>query len=272
MTAALGSRFNVSEDELRIVAQRVGIQSLPSVLAIQLRHGTAEALDAAIDRATGMLVSRGLIVDGVVADELLQLLQVLQRPDRELAMRLVTPDGISRVSVARRGTRLVTARRIGDDIELRGIAGEARLDAAVAALVAELPRSEAAQITPVGAPQQEMHERLTGTHDSAELADRIRALGADSQTAMLLGSALGTRAAFAEIVYYALSAEDDRIARAPAAVGVFYTKRGRIIGAPSASPSGQIWSTLKPGSDHTIGQAIGQLVELGVEHWGGIGD
>ncbi|WP_207558915.1 ESX secretion-associated protein EspG, partial [Mycobacteroides abscessus] len=100
----------------RVVAQRVGIQSLPAVLAIRLRHGTDEALDAAIDRATGMLVSRGLIIDGVVADELLELLQVLQRPDRELAMRLVTPDGISRVSVARRGTRLVTARRIGDDI------------------------------------------------------------------------------------------------------------------------------------------------------------
>lgn len=268
MTAALGSRFNVTEDELRVVAQRVGIQSLPSVLAIRLRHSTDEALDAAIDRATGMLVSRGLIVDGMVADELLELLQVLQRPDRELAMRVVTPDGIARVSVARRGTRLVMARRIGDDVELRGIAGEARLDAAVAALVAELPRSEAAQITPVGAPHQEMRERLSGTHDSAELADRIRALGADSQTAMLLGSALGSRAAFAEIVYYALSTNDDRIARAPAAIGVFYTKRGRIVGAPSASPNGQIWSTLKPGSDHTIGQAVRQLVELSDEGWG----
>ncbi|OLT79874.1 ESX secretion-associated protein EspG [Mycobacteroides chelonae] len=264
MTAALGSRFNVTEDELRVVAQRVGIQSLPAVLAIRLRHGTDEALDAAIDRATGMLVSRGLIVDGVVAEELLELLQVLQRPDRELAMRVVTPDGISRVSVARRGTRLVAGRRIGDDIELRGIAGEARLEAAIAALVAELPRAAAAQITPVGAPQQEMSERLSGTHDAAELADRIRALGADSQTAMLLGS----RAAFAEIVYYALSAEDDRIARAPAAIGIFYTKRGRIVGAPSTSPNGEIWSTLKPGSDHTIGQAIRQLVELSDEGWG----
>ncbi|WP_131806721.1 ESX secretion-associated protein EspG, partial [Mycobacteroides abscessus] len=135
-------------------------------------------------------------------------------------------------------------------------------------LVAELPRSEAAQITPVGAPQQEMRERLTGTHDSAELADRVRALGADPQTAMLLGSALGSRAAFAEIVYYALSAEDDRITRAPAAIGVFYTKRGRIVGAPSISPNGQIWSTLKPGSDHTIGQAVRQLVELSDEGWG----
>ena len=48
----------------------------------------------------------------------------------------------------------------------------------------------------------------------------------------------------------------------PAAVGVFYTKRGRIVGAPSASPSGQLWTTLKAGSDHAIKQAIGQLVEL----------
>jgi hypothetical protein len=61
--------------------------------------------------------------------------------------------------------------------------------------------------------------------------------------------------AFAEIVYYALCTDQDRISRRRAAVGVFYTKRGRIVAAPSASPSGQLWTTLKPGSDHAIGQA-----------------
>jgi ESX secretion-associated protein EspG len=51
-------------------------------------------------------------------------------------------------------------------------------------------------------------------------------------------------------------------------VGVFYTKRGRIVGAPSASPSGQLWATLKAGSDHAVVGAIGQLVELCDEGWG----
>lgn len=74
-------------------------------------------------------------------------------------------------------------------------------------------------------------------------------------------------AAFVEIVYYALSVDAGRISRRPAAVGIFYTKRGRIVGAPSASPSGQLWTTLKPGSDHAISQAIGQLVELSDDGW-----
>jgi hypothetical protein len=120
---------------------------------------------------------------------------------------------------------------------------------------------------PVGAPLDAAAEALSGSHDAALLSDRIRALGAEARTAMLLGSALASRLAFAEIVYYALDGEADRISRCPAAVGVFYTKRGRIVGAPSASPNGQLWTTLKAGSDHAIKQAVGQLVELSTERW-----
>jgi hypothetical protein len=86
---------------------------------------------------------------------------------------------------------------------------------------------------------------------------------------MLLGSALASRQAFAEIVYYALDADEDRVSRSVAAVGVFYTKRGRIVAGPSASPAGQLWTTLKAGSDHAISQAVGQLVELSGGRWGG---
>lgn len=269
MTVAVHSGLTVTDDELQVAAARVGVQSFPAVLLIRTRHATEEALTTAVDRATGTLAGRGLIVDGVVAPELAGPLRALQRPDRELAMRLVTPDGIARVSVVRQGNQIVTARRIHNDIELRVLAGVADLAAATTALIAEMPQAQAAQITPVGAPLQEMSERLSGNHDAMKLADSVRALGADTKTSMLLGSALASREAFAEIVYYALSVDDDRIVRAPAAVGVFYTKRGRIVGAPSASPTGQIWTTLKPGSNHTIGQAIGQLVELCVDKWAG---
>lgn len=269
MTAAVESRFVLTDDEMQIAAARVGVQSFPAVLMIRPRHGTQTESDAAGDKATATLVSRGLIVDGIVAPELAELLGVLQRPDRELAMRLVTPEGMARVTVVRRGHRLVLARRVANDIELRQIPGDAGRDVAAAALIAELPKSAAAQIPPVGATLAEITERLGGSHDSAELADQIRALGAEPKAAMLLGSALSSRQAFAEIVYYALSTDDDRISRVPAAVAVFYSKRGRIVGAPSISPSGVIWSTLKPGSDHSIGQAIDQLLELSAENWTG---
>lgn len=269
MTTAVAPQFVLTDDEVQVIAARVGIQGFPTVLGIRPRHGTVDALTAACDHATKALMARGLISDGEVMPELVPLLQALQRPDRELAMRLMTPDGLARLAVVRRGGLGVVARRVSNEITLRVLEGGAGLGVVTRVLIGELPAAQAAQIMPVGAPLDAMSRQLSGTHDPAQLADRIRALGAEPRAAMLLGSALGSRAAFAEIVYYALCSDADRISRRPAAVGVFYTKRGRIVGAPSASPSGQLWTTLKPGSEHAISQAIGQLVELSDDGWEG---
>ena len=268
MTTSLMPRITLTDDQLQAAGSRVGVHSFPTVLAVRPRHGTVDQLHSALDDATEALAERGLISDGSVDTDLVAMLQALQRPDRELAMRLVTPDGTALVSVARRGTISVLARRIGNDIVLGGIASPGELRDAIQALSTELPPSNAAQFEAVGAPLDAMAEALSGTHDSVVIADRIRALGAEPRTAMLLGAALGSRQAFAEVVYCALVGVEDRVSRGAAAVGVFYTKRGRIIAAPSASPTGQLWTTLKPGSDHAFGKAIGQLVELSGERWG----
>lgn len=268
MTTAVASEFCFTDDELQVIAERVGAQSFPVVLGIQLRHSNIDVCTAARDHATEMLMKRGLIDDGEVTDDLVPLLHALQRPDRELAVRLVTPEGMARIAILRRGTLGVLARRVGNEILVRRLDGGGGLAAVSRALIGELPRAEAAAVSPVGAPLTAMSESLSGTHDAAQLADRIRALGAEPRAAMLLGSALASRAAFAEIVYYALSLDLDRISRQPAAVGVFYTRRGRIVAAPSVSPSGEVWSTLKPGSDRAVGQAIAQLVELSEDEWG----
>lgn len=270
MTATLTPRFVLTDDELAVVASRIGVQALPVVLGLHPRHSTEMALDAAVDHATRALTERGLIRDGEVAPDLVPLLRALQRPDRELAMRLVTPDGMARVAVIRQGAQCVSAQRVGNEVALAVVEGQPGLSQAVRVLLAHLPAAPAAEISAVGAPLGAASEALSGTHDANLLSDRIRALGAEPRTAMLLGSALASRLAFSEIVYYALDGEEDRISRSPAAVGVFYTKRGRIIAAPSASPAGQLWTTFKAGSDHAFGQAIGQLVELSDERWGDV--
>jgi hypothetical protein len=271
MTAALAPRLTLTDDQLRVVASRVGVYDLPTVLLSRPRHSTVDRREAAFDRATRELLSRNLIVDGGVHPELEIVLQALQRPDRELAMRIVTPDGMARISVVRRGTLCVLARRIGDEILLRILGYSIGLPDVAAALLAELPPARPADIQPVGAPLDEMAECLTGTHDAVDLADRVRALGADQHAALLLGTALASRQAFAEVVYFALADSEDRISRGPAAVALFYTKRGRVIGAPSASPTGELWTTLKAGSDHAFAQAIGQLVGLADEGWAILG-
>ena len=182
-------------------------------------------------------------------------------------MRLVTPEGTARVAVVRQGGQCISARRVSNEIVLESIEGEASLSAAATTLLRHLPAAPTAEISPVGARLDAASEALSGAHDAALLSDRIRTLGADTRTAMVLGSALSSRLAFAEIVYYSLDSEADLISRCPAAVAVFYTKRGRIVGAPSASPTGEVWTTLKAGSDHAVKQAIGQLVELSTERW-----
>ncbi|CDO28947.1 ESX secretion-associated protein EspG [Mycolicibacterium porcinum] len=268
MTASLAAQFVVTDDELHVLAARLGVQALPLVLDLRTRHPTETARADALGQATRSLTERGLLSAGDVDTELSAVVQSLQRPDRELAMRLVTPDGLARVTVVRHGTQCVSACRVGNDIALDTVDDGASASSAAAALLRRLPASAAAEIIPVGAPLADVSQALSDTHDSTELSDRIRALGADTRTAMTLGSALSSRLAFAEIVYYALDDDVDRISRCAGAVGIFYTKRGRIVGAPSSSPSGQLWTTLKPGSDHTIKQAIGQLVELSGYRWG----
>jgi len=268
VTASLTSHFVLTDDEMQVLASRVGVQALPVVLGLHPRHGTETALISAIDHATRALTERGLIRDGEVTPDLVPPLRALQRPHRELAMRFVTPDGTARVTVIRQGVQCISARRVGNDITVDVVEGQPSLASAVRALLAALPSAPAADIAAVGAPLDAASEALSGAHDATVLSDRIRTLGAEPRTAMLLGSALASRQAFAEIVYYALDDDEDRISRSPAAVGVFYTKRGRIVAGPSVSPAGQLWTTLKAGSDHAISQAIGQLVELSGGRWG----
>ncbi|OBI05537.1 hypothetical protein A5714_24395 [Mycobacterium sp. E2462] len=267
MTAALSDRLTLTGDELHVVASRVGMHEFPTVLAVRSPHATVDQRNAARDRAARKLASRKLIDGGSVHPELVTVLQALQWPDRELAMRLVTPDGIARVSVTRRGALCVLARRIADETLLRIIGYHNDVRDVVSAVVAELPKAKPADIEPVAAPLQEVAESLSGTHDAVELGDRARALGAEPRAAMLLGAALGSRQAFAEIVYYTLTDAEGRISRAPAAVALFYTSRGRVVAAPSGSPSGDAWVTLKAGSDHAVAQAIFQLIGLAEESW-----
>lgn len=264
MTVALSREWSFTADEVGALTSRTGASP---VVGLRPRHATVDVRDAALNHAVRTLTQRGVIVDGLVDPEIVSVLHVLQRPDRELVMRLVTPAGVGRISVARRGNSTAVGRRIGEPLDVRVLGPGIGLSDAVATLLDEMPTAQPAPVEPVGAPLSEMTEALSDSHDPLVLADRVRALGAPQRAAMLLGAALGSRQAFAEIVYSAVLENEDVIARVPAAVAVIYTARGRVIAVPSASPSGQLWSTLKPGSDQVFGQAVNQLVELAAERW-----
>ncbi|MCZ8380192.1 ESX secretion-associated protein EspG [Mycobacterium sp. CPCC 205372] len=267
MTAPPAAAFTLTDDELRAVGARVGVTDFPTVLALRPRHGDVESLDRATECAVQRLTAGRLITDGAVHQELAAMTQALRRPARSLALRLVTPDGTARVIVVPHGSGWVLARRVGNEIALREGGQRCGLDGAVRLLLSELPVAAPLAVDPFGAPTAALAECLTGTHAMSAIADRLRALGAAAQVATALGAAFAARQAFAEIVCHWLNSESDRIVTAPAAVAVFYTGRGRLVAAPSMSPAGQLWTTLKPGSDHRVAQAVSQLAEFAPKGW-----
>ena len=266
MSTRAASAFGLTDDELQVVGSRLGVTEFPTVLAVRPRHGTVEALARATDLATGQLAARGLIGSDGVDTELAEMVTALRRPAREIAIRLVTPDGLARISLVQTGFMCVAARWIGNGLQLRAIDSHTGIAGAV---IAELPASQPAAVEPFSAPATDLAECLSGGHSATFFTDRLRALGAGHQVASALGSAFAARIAFAEIVCHVLDAAADRVVRVPGAVAVFYTKRGRLVSAPSVSPSGQLWTTIKPGSDHRVMQAISQLAELTPSGWEG---
>ena len=262
MTATLSHQISLTHDELQAVAGQIGVFDLPTVLDVRPRYATIVDREAAFERARRNLLTRNMIANGEVHPELIVALETLHRADLQWAMRVVTPDGTARVAAARRGSAGVLARRVSEVISLRSLGDAVEPLSMAKALVGELPDTKPAPVEPFAAPLRQFAECLSDTDDPVALSDRIRSLGAESKVAMSLGAALASRQAFAEIVVYALVAEEGRICRGPAAAGVFYTKRGRIVAVPSASPTGEIWTTVKAGTDHAIAQAIMRLAEL----------
>lgn len=269
MSATATSLFELNDDELHALGTRLGVADFPVVLAMRPRHGTIGALERAYDAAGRSLTSRGLLSSGAVLPELADLVQVLRRPSCQLAVRLVTPDGLARLCVAQAGHVSVSARRIGNCVTLRALDSRAGRAGLIRAVLAELPAAGPASVDGFGAPTAELTECLNGGHEATYLADRLRALGAGHHVALVLGAAFASRVAFGEIVCHALDPSTDRMIRTPGAVAVFYTRRGRLVSAPSLSPTGQLWTTIKPGSDHHVAQAVSQLAELVPAGWEG---
>ncbi|WP_101951163.1 ESX secretion-associated protein EspG [Mycobacterium sp. 3519A] len=268
MTAAVNGPVRLTVDQLRAVAVSARLAALPTVLGLgALYPSTGRHADGVRPRPQEKLDEANLTTAGQRYPGIDAAISALGRPERELAMRLVTPDGIGRFSAVRRENSSLLAGRVGEVITIDDIDPHSGLPGVVTELLAVLPSSRPAEVLAVTAPLDDFTECLRDSHDSRELADRIRTLGVETRTAMALGAALGSRQAFAEIVYYTFVPGEGRVSRSSGAVAVFYTKRGRIVSAPSVSPSGEPWITLKAGSDHVVRQAINQLVSLSDIDW-----
>lgn len=250
----------LTNDALLAVADRLGVQTLPLVLAVGPQQDSIDQWREAQEHAVAQLIDDGLIdADGEVDSELAGAFFVLAQPDCELVARIYTEDGSRRASLVRRGEAHAVAVRTGDSFELRSIWVDGTGDALVRPLLEVLGPCEPAQIAGFSVLAEELSERLDAAGTSADYADALYALGVADRDATALGMAFASCHAFAEIVAY--SHTDGTTTRAPGAVAVYDTGRGRLVAAPRVSPDQQIWSTVTTGTDHRLAQAVAALIE-----------
>ncbi|AXK86406.1 ESX secretion-associated protein EspG [Nocardia farcinica] len=251
----------LTNDGVLALAERLGIQTMPLVLGIGPRQQTYDAWTAAQRRAVADLTGAGLIDGyGEVDPELADAMYVLAQPDRELVARVYPGDGApTRLCLALRGERHALALRRGDDIRIEPAWSDESGSALVAALLRALGPAEPADVAPFSAPAAELAERLSAARTSADFTDAVYALGVAERDAPRYGLAFESCRAYAEIVAYAHV--DGVTTRPPCAAVVYETGRGRIVVAPGIAPDQQVWSTVTPGTDHRVAQAISGLIE-----------
>ncbi|MGC4936052.1 ESX secretion-associated protein EspG [Gordonia sp. DT30] len=264
--ATLDVDFALSVDEILTLADRLGVDTLPDTLALWPTQPTVEELERVRDRCARQLSERDLIVDGEVDPDLAHVVVAMRRPERELSIRIVTADGLLRASLLRVKRSHVVATRRGDTVRLRAFEAEGA-ERVIAEAARLLPTALELECGSVSAPALDVAEHLAGLRSATPIADELHAFGADSRSALVLGAVLADYRAAVEMRVSALDQHADRSVVAEGAVAVFYSARGCVLSAPSTSPDGRLWCSIKGGSDHRIAQAIAQLMSLLPEGW-----
>ncbi|WP_280300527.1 ESX secretion-associated protein EspG [Nocardia abscessus] len=251
---------SLTNDALLVVTERLGVQTLPLALSVGPQQDSIEEYRAAQERAAAGLTGDGVLdAEGEVEPELAGALFVLAQPDCELVARIYTEDGSRRFCLARRAEQHALAVRSGDSFEVDSIWADGSEVSLARPLLAALGPCEPAEITGFSALAAELADRLDTAESSSGYADAMYAVGVGERDAAVLGLAFGSCRAYAEIVAY--THRDGLTSRAPGAVVVYDTGRGRIVVAPTVSPDQQIWSTVTTGTDHRVTQAVATLLE-----------
>lgn len=236
---------------------------------VSLRRGGDWSVVLDLAGGTG---DRGLRTDAINIDSWWrQTFTVLDAPDRMLEVRSFSADTVTRICAARRGDDQVIALRAGTQVSIRQIPGGALSVTAtrIRRLLGDLDRG-AERVGPGSAPAfaalrypaADLADRLADCSDPHALTDTLYALGASPSDANRIAAALTRCHRRTEIVAVA-----GRVTSA-GAVGILDSDRGRILASPSLSADGQVWTTVSPGSDHRIEQAIALLVETLPDGWG----
>ncbi|APE33266.1 ESX secretion-associated protein EspG [Nocardia mangyaensis] len=251
----------LTNDGLLAVAERLRVQTLPLVLAVRPTQETLADWQAARRAAEAELTGTGILDGDEVANtELVGALLTLSQPDRELVARIFRGGAPVRICLARRGEAHALAVRTGDSYVIEPIWVDGSGQSLARPILAQLGPLAAADVAAFSAPATDLAERFDAAENAADYADAVYHLGVAATDATRYGLALGDCHTYAEIV--ACHHEGGATERATGAVAVYDTAAGRIVAAPGRAPDLRIWSTVTPGTDHRIAQAISALIEL----------
>ncbi|MFI6172423.1 ESX secretion-associated protein EspG [Nocardia sp. NPDC051052] len=249
----------LTSDGFLAVADALGVQTFPPVLALRPSHRDYDRLDAARADTVAELLDRGVLdrSGDVLDDELTSALCTLARPDRALIMRIRRDGKLIRVCLARRGLDHAVTVRTDDELEVRTVWGDEDPVALAAPLLGPLGRCPPADIAALRAPTADLRQRFDDA--GSDYAAVAYSLGMTEAAAITLGMALRQCHSVAELVCY--SYRDGRAVRSAATAAVYDTADGRIVGGGSVAADGQAWTTFAPGSDRRLAHVIAAQIE-----------
>lgn len=250
----------LTNDGVIALAAQLGVQTLPLVLGVGPQQDSHREWLAAQDQARAELrAARLLDAYGDVQPEAAESFFALAQPDRELAARIFTESGQIRVCVVRRADTHAVAVRRGDTLDIRPLWTDGSGASLARPILEALGSCPPADVAGFSAAATDLSERLDAATNSADYASTFYNLGMPESDATAYGLALGSCHTYAEVVAYAYA--DGVTDRSPGAAVVYDTAQGRITSAPGVAPDQQVWSTLTPGTDHRIAQAISALID-----------
>lgn len=250
----------LTNDDLMVTARLLGIQTLPMVLGVHAQQESYEDFRQAQEDSLKGLRTSGLVDEyDEVRDDLAQALITLSQPERELVARRHTSEGVHRICLARRGAEHALAIFRGEDYQISTIWADGQGNSLAKPLLGALGTAEAAQIPTFTAEVDQIRDKLDAARAASDFTQIAYTAGIPEDEAISYGLAMSTCHGHTEIVAYAH--EDGTITRAPGAVALYDTARGRIAAAPTHSPDGTAWTTWTPATPHRIAQALTNLVE-----------
>jgi hypothetical protein len=259
---------HLSVDSALFVKRLMGIDSLPTVLALMDNVYYPDDQALVDDQTVPILVQAGLIdLDGNVDASLASWMRVLEQPDIDVTLRAMEDDRMRRAVVARRGENHVMALRRNDELVIQTVwSTNNSLDDVVSAPLwaairesAEVPAPPPAEFESVTMPLEQATQ-LAATHPPGEMVRALRGeLGVDMTTAKILNEVSTYTGQRCEIVMR--ENRGIQTVETKAAVLVADTPYGRVVSAVGRQGT-HLWVTFGPGTYSRFRAAMADLVQL----------